>query len=237
MRTAVLADIQGNAFALEHALQHISHEGADQIVCLGDVATGPEPRAVLDLLQQYHCLCVRGNMDEVVLNPQLYNGPNDDERKYAEMDRWCHEQLSEADLQVLRSWPLALSVEIGAQRALCFHGSPQSTTDVINSATPDEQLAELLGDVREPILLTGHMHLPMLRQFGDQLILNPGSIGLPYGGKRPMPTRADYLLMTTNGENVALSFHRVGYDAGPFRRRLLASGLPHAAWFLAKWQT
>ena len=232
-RIAVISDIQGNAIALESVLAKILQDGIDQIICLGDLASGPEPTQVLALLHEYDVICVRGNMDEVLVDPPSLNGLEGDDLKYVEMDRWCFEQLSSADKAFLHDLPLTYA----SDDLLCFHGSPLSSEDVIAASTPDERLETMLKDTDETILMTGHMHLPMLRTFGDQVIVNPGSVGLPYGGKRLMPTRAEYALLAISEADYAISFHQVYYDIHVFSQRLLTSNMPHAEWYLSQWQT
>jgi predicted phosphodiesterase len=47
MLIALIADIHGNAVALDRVLSDIDNQKPDQVVCLGDVAaTGPQPRQV-----------------------------------------------------------------------------------------------------------------------------------------------------------------------------------------------
>jgi predicted phosphodiesterase len=47
VRIAVVSDIHGNGPALEAVLAEIEQEQVDQLVCLGDVAIGPQPGAAL----------------------------------------------------------------------------------------------------------------------------------------------------------------------------------------------
>ena len=43
MRVALLADIHGNLLGLDAVLEELEREQVDRIVCLGDVAVGPQP--------------------------------------------------------------------------------------------------------------------------------------------------------------------------------------------------
>ena len=237
MRLAVISDVQGNAVALDAVLKHIHSEVVDEIVCLGDIATGPEPAAVVEMLREQGCLSVRGNMDAVVLAPEPYRGTDNTARRYAEIDQWCSVQLGQSDRDYLASLPLTLDIDLSDTiRCLCCHGSPRSNEDVIDATTSDARLAELLAGVEARLVFTGHMHDPMLRHFGDIRIINPGSVGLPFGGKRLMPTRAEYAIIDCAGDDVTICFRTLSYDSELFRRHVLASGMPHAAWYLAKWQ-
>jgi putative phosphoesterase len=235
-KIAVISDIQGNGMALEHVLHAVKRHGVDLIVCLGDIASGPEPVHVISLLRENHVICVRGNMDNVILNPLEYTGSDEDEQKYAAMDHWCHAQMTVSDQAYLRDLALTYAFEIGSLTALCFHGSPYSPDDVIEAVTPADELKDLLTDTPQSILMTGHMHLPMLRLFGEQFVVNPGSVGFPYGGRRLMPTCAEYAVLSVRGADFTVAFQQVHYEPALFKQRVLDSGMPHAAWYVSKWQ-
>ncbi len=235
IKIAVISDIQGNAVALEHVLQEIHRHGIDRIVCLGDVASGPEPAKVISLLREKNVMGVRGNMDDVILNPLAYTGSDEAEQKYTVMDHWCHQQLSASDRDYLRDLPLTYALDLGLLTGLCFHGSPHSPEDVVEAVTPADQLHALLRDTPQSVLITGHMHQPMLRKFGEQFIINPGSVGLPYGGRRLMPVCAEYAILSVTGRDLNIAFQQVHYDPALFKQRVLASGMPHSEWYLSKW--
>jgi putative phosphoesterase len=231
---ALISDIQGNALALRYVLRQITAASIDQIVCLGDLVTGPEPRHVIHLLREHNVSCVRGNMDEVVLNPPAYTG---DEIKYAQIDAWCSTALSAADRSYLETLPLTMNVHMDGFDVLCYHGSPQSHEDVIEATTPDAELARMLDNLQARIMATGHMHLPMMRTYGETLLVNPGSVGLPFGGKRPMPTRAEYAIITAYSGAFAITFYQVNYTFNELEQTLIHSGMPHAEWYLSKWKS
>ena len=43
MRVGLISDIHGNRLALDAVVAELEKEDLDQIVCLGDVAVGPQP--------------------------------------------------------------------------------------------------------------------------------------------------------------------------------------------------
>jgi putative phosphoesterase len=237
MKIALISDIQGNAVALEAVLADVHFEQPDVIVCLGDVASGAEPAAVLDMLRSHQCLTVKGNMDDVILNPELYTGEDETLRKYADMDQWCSEQLTENDRAYMQSFQSLLTVELSDEvELLCFHGSPKSYNDVIEAITPDDELSRLLDGYSARVMATGHLHTPMLRRWQQTLLLNPGSVGLPDGGKRGnMPTRAEYAVIRHKTGQLQVKFNAIEYDAREFQRRVFASRMPHADWYLTQW--
>ncbi len=56
MKLALIADIHGNLFALDAILEDIRHRQIEQVLCLGDVASGgPQPCEVLQRLREISC--------------------------------------------------------------------------------------------------------------------------------------------------------------------------------------
>jgi predicted phosphodiesterase len=65
-------------------------------------------------------------------------------------------------------------------------------------------LEEITAGIDADLLLTGHTHLPFMRQYRNLLIVNPGSVGQPLDGD----PRAAYAVW----EDGRVSLHRVLYD-------------------------
>ncbi len=70
---AVFSDVHGNLGASEAVLADLEKMGADELVCLGDVASfGPQPRETLRRVQALGCPVVMGNADwELLDTPTL----------------------------------------------------------------------------------------------------------------------------------------------------------------------
>ena len=79
MRLGLISDIHGNLLALDAVLDELNESRIDRLVCLGDVAAGPEPRETVERLRELGCPVVRGNWDTWVLDGvpplQLQAGP------------------------------------------------------------------------------------------------------------------------------------------------------------------
>ena len=68
MRVAIISDMHGNCFALDHVLQALQRETIDQIVCLGDaIQGGPQPAETTARLRELGCPIVMGNADDWML--------------------------------------------------------------------------------------------------------------------------------------------------------------------------
>jgi putative phosphoesterase len=222
MRIAVISDIHGNQVALRVVLAHIQQTGAELLVCLGDVATlGPEPRAVMTTLRELQCPCVLGNHDAFLLEPALLQAYTAVPEIRAAVD-WCREQLRGDDLAFLRSFRPTIEIVVEATSSLLlFHGSPRSHTDTLLATTPTDLLDHLLAGCQASVLLGGHTHIQMLRQHRGMLIVNPGSVGMPFREAvtdRP-PTllpHAEYALLEVSGGAVSVDLRRLPrYSCGP----------------------
>ncbi|MBK8784402.1 MAG: metallophosphoesterase family protein [Anaerolineales bacterium] len=60
---------------------------------------------------------------------------------------------------------------------LAFHGSPISTTDIIQATTSPELLDKYFAEQSSTVFIGGHSHIQMHRRYGKKLILNSGSVG------------------------------------------------------------
>ncbi len=244
MRVGLISDIHGNLISLEAVLVDIDQEGVDQIVCLGDVAAlGPQPCEVVERLKALGCPCIMGNHDMEALNPDLVHGDADVSPWELELINWCVGQLSEADLDFLRSFQPWIEIFLGAEDALlCFHGSPQSFMDKILAVTPVVELDEMLAGHTATVMAGGHTHVQMLRQHRGVAIVNPGSVGFPLeqvpfeGLPRYLPW-AEYAIIDWRDGILGIELRRVPISLDEVRRATLASGMPRAADWLDLWLT
>lgn len=127
----------------------------------------------------------------------------------------------------------------GEQSLLRYHGSPRSCQEEIRAATPDAELAAKLGERRTLVMAGGHTHEQFVRRLDETIVLNPGSVGLPYetsrGGAARNPPWAEYAILTVEGGRLSVELRRVPLDPAAIRRALLESGMPHAVWWAADW--
>ena len=101
---------------------------------------------------------------------------------------------------------------------LCYHGSPRSNVDVLLSTTPEKVLDNLFEGQSADILAGGHSHIQMLRRYGRQVIINPGSVGNAF--LRPfspgvVPTLlpwAEYAILSVDSADWGVDLRRVKFD-------------------------
>jgi putative phosphoesterase len=225
MKVAVISDIHGNLYALERVIEAIEREAPGEIVCLGDViAFGPQPREVLRRLRELGCPVVMGNCD--VWFPQ-WPLPPEEGLIYAQA-RWAAEQLPPEDVAFIAGFRPTVSVSLGGgQTLLCFHGSPRSNTEVILATTPDEELTEMLAGGEGTVMIGGHTHTQMVRRLPGRLLMNAGSVGMPFDTDRSVhPAWAEWAIVEAADGSVTVSLRRTPLDAAEMTARAAGSSMP-----------
>jgi predicted phosphodiesterase len=95
---------------------------------------------------------------------------------------WCATQLSRHQRDFLASFSKTVELRVdGLGRVLFCHGSPRSDEEMMTSQTPDVRLRELTAGVEAGVVVCGHTHMPFDRTVGGVRVVNPGSVGMPYG--------------------------------------------------------
>jgi len=219
-RVAALADIHGNLPAVEAVLADLARETVDLILVCVVVAAGPLPVETLDLLGALpRARFVRGNADRSLVTAfdggQLssWPGPAAD---------WCASQLSREHRDFLASFSETIPVSVnGLGRVLFCHGSPRSDEEMMTMETPEERLRELLDGVDADVVVCGHTHMPFERLVGRVRVVNPGSVGMPYGNPG-----AFWALLGPGVE-----FRRTDYDREAAAARIRKSSWPGAEEF------
>ncbi|PWV65929.1 metallophosphoesterase family protein [Plasticicumulans acidivorans] len=184
LRLALVSDIHGNLPALEAVAADIHHRGVDQIVNLGDSVSGPLlPRETAQWLMAAGWPSLAGNHERQLLT----QAP----AQMGASDAFAHAALGAAEFAWLRAQPATLRL---SDEVLLCHGTPASdliycleTIDAGRLRLADRQtIAERLGAERSALVACGHSHTPRSVRCGGQLIVNPGSVGLPaFDADRP----------------------------------------------------
>ncbi len=248
----LISDIHGNLPALQAVIKDMESNGAERIICLGDVVGyGPFPGQCLDLVQRCGAVLM-GNHEEAL----LYNAEYFNPRARRAID-WTREQLkSEGDEDTRRQrWQILNNLQIHAQHGnfLFVHGSPrQPTREYIMPR--DIRNPGKLGDIFQlvpHICFVSHTHVPGIFledmtftrpeelwagtyfiEPNEKAIINIGSVGQPRDGD----TRAAYVLLDQEEASARVIYRRVAYDldstieaieANPMLDNYLAERLRH----------
>lgn len=249
MKYAVISDIHANLPALNAVLQAIAAQGADRIVCLGDI-TGyhTEPAACVQRLREADALCVVGNHDRAVIGaiPPVGLSP---EAQRAVV--WTRERLQDDVREFLATLPLKRAID-GVLVAV--HGAlhPDTGCEWVRLDDDPKRALSLDALALHPsgarVCAFGHTHRPgvwercadgaIRRVRGTTVTLrpdawylvNPGSVGEP----RDQDLRASFLMLDMRAASVR--FLRVPYDRPSVMARTRAAGLlppPRLPWLPA----
>lgn len=232
MRTAVISDIHGNLVSLEAVLDDAARQAVDGFVCLGDVAaTGPQPREAVARIAGLGCPVVMGNTDHWLLEPGP--GPADDEdgERIHDIDLWCREQLGPEELVGLAGYEPVVELD----GVCCYHGSPRSFDEELLPTTPPADLEAALAGHNAGVYAGGHTHQAMLRRHHTALVINPGSVGMPFellgDGTFRNPPVAEYAIVDERD----VEFRRVPVNVAAVTTAAMRTDMPHSGWWVRDW--
>jgi predicted phosphodiesterase len=217
-RVAVLADIHGNLPALDAVLRDVDAAGADLVVLLGDIALGPMPGPTLDRLASLgdRAIWVHGNCEREMVT--AFDG-GEVPGPFARQAAASAALIGREHRDLLDGLPLTVTVDIaGLGPTLFCHASPRRDDEMLLVDSPPERWAGALAEVSAPAVCCGHTHMPFDRLAAGRRVLNPGSVGMPYGH-----AGAAWALL---GPDVTL--RKAGYDTAAAARQIGASGLANA---------
>lgn len=238
MRYAIFSDVHANRQAWEAVLADIAQQGADTLVCLGDVVGyGPKPLEVLAGVRAVTANFVLGNHDAAAcgrLDPSIFN-----ERARVVIE-WTREQLDNDALQFLGQVPLQMNgPDVYFVHAEVVQPGEFGYVEGISSAKANlEAMVESLGFI-------GHTHLPLAytiskkggavtqlppKDFqlerGQRYLVNVGSVGEP----RTTDVRASYVIYDDTAR--AVFYRRVAFDVEAYKADLHETGLEILPYFV-----
>lgn len=180
---AVLSDVHGMLHALDRVLAEPAVSAAALVVVTGDHTWGPQPVQVLDRLLELgdRVVLVRGNADRELLQMArgLDVGLNDDP-----LSVWGAEQLTVFHQDLLATMRESLTLEVDGFGPVFFsHATPRNDEEVVLVDSRVDRWLEVHEGLPQEVrtVVTGHTHMPFMRLVDRRLVVDPGSVGLPYG--------------------------------------------------------
>ncbi len=207
MKIAVLADIHGNHFGLLQVLQEAKKEKVEKLLVLGDiVGYYYYPDKVMELLEQWQYLFIKGNHEEYlskVLTGELDIAVLDE--KYGSGHRAAISKLSDLQIEKLLTSPEKFLVEIDGLNILMCHGSPWDANLYLYPDS-DKEILNKTSETGADIVLIGHSHYQFLHKVKNTILLNAGSVGQ----SRSTGGLADWAIIDT--ERVVIQLRSTLYD-------------------------
>lgn len=237
-KLAIISDIHGNSVALERVLATIDEQGADMIVCTGDiVGYGPRPKECIDALRERGIPCLLGNHDQYVtlLMDSRVERLREEVRVSVE---WTQGQLPMDHLKWLAGLPMRFDVE---ELDFSFvHGAFGPKPWIYCNSSKCFEASFAHQDV--PLGFCGHSHVPAIGLYDattdevsvkylrkttipevSKVMVNVGSVGQP----RDKDPRAAFVFFTVEARELELV--RVPYDIAQTQAQIREAGLPDKA--------
>lgn len=242
MRIAAISDIHSNVYALEAVIDDMKHRDINITVNLGDILYGPiAPKATYDLLQQHNFITIRGNQDR-----QIYQASRQEIADNPTLD-FIIRDLGQAPLTWMEALPF--DYQLDNQVYLC-HGTPtddmvyllESVDSGSAKLRTEHEIASLLAGQQSAVIFCGHTHTPRTVSIANQqLIINPGSVGLPaYIDSLPVPhymqndsPHANYCIAEKSAKGWTVQQIKVPYDINRAIEKANLQGREDWAHFLA----
>ncbi len=181
-RVAVLSDIHGVVPALAAVLAEPEVTAAEKIVLTGDMTAGPQPGVVLDMLAGLgdRVAWISGNADRELV--EFRRGKRDSIPD--EIGPWAAGGLRDDQVDFLEALPRTLRFPVaGLGEVLFCHATPRDDEEVVLVDSSLDRWADVLGGVDDSVdtIVCGNTHMPFVRLAHGKLVVNPGSVGMPYG--------------------------------------------------------
>lgn len=210
---AVLSDVHGTLPVLDAVLAEPDLQACERIVITGDHVAGPMPAQVLDRFAELgeRLVLVRGNADREV----VYQARGTGDDRAPEVSRWAATQLTEEQRDLLERLPHPVTFEVAGFGPVVFcHGTPRDDDEVVLVDTRTEKWAEVFAELPAEVrtVVCGHTHMPFTRLVDRRWVINPGSIGMPYG-------RAGTWALLRGGQ---VSLRQTALDLAEIRRQVVA---------------
>ena len=210
---AVIAEIHGNAAALNAVLEDLKRRPYDCLVVAGDlVLNGPRPSECLDTIRNLGAPTIYGNADLFVF---------DEEYAFDGVD-WVRERLGSDGLNYLKRLPFEHRItppggKSGEDDLLIVHATPADVTGVLVlqpdafgllTVTPEEEARVLIGGAEANLIVAGHLHYASCGAPCGHRYAIIDSAGFPFDGDH----RIGYATVSWDGREWHVANHRLNYN-------------------------
>ncbi len=223
MKIAVLSDIHGNLIALNAVLNDINRLGIDKFIIAGDhIIDCPHHNEVLEKVRNLNGYVIKGNREKYILN--YHKGLHEEWIKHKQMEAtvWTYNNMDEDNLKYIDQLPEQINISLPQMDTIrVVHGSPFDISEGLFPDKHPERIERVLEDIKESVLICGHTHESWSKVIHNKLIVNPGSVGVPFNKNK----YAEYAVLTWEDSQWIVSHHQVKYDLKELEQTFFESEL------------
>lgn len=178
-RLGLIGDVHAEDERLRVAIAALTAAKVDRILCCGDLVDGHgDVDRTCSTLALHGVTTVRGNHDRWIRD--------DDMRTLPHSHRMT--ELAPLSIELLKSLPRTVSLEIPGGRLLLCHGVGENDMQRLGpddsgyAISSNDDLLKVLFDPTIAIMVGGHTHKPMVRRFERGsgkpalIVVNPGTL-------------------------------------------------------------
>lgn len=223
MKFAVLADIHGNLTAFNAVLKDIEKLEINRFIIAGDhIIDCPHHNEVLEKIKDLNAFVIKGNREKYVLN--YHKGMHNEWNNHKQMAAavWTHNSMNEENIKYIDELPEQLIISLPKMDTIrVVHGSPFGISEQLFPDKCPERIEKALKSIKESVLVCAHTHESWSKVAYNKLILNPGSVGVPYNKNK----FAEYAVLTWNDDQWMASHREVEYDLKELEQSFFESEL------------
>lgn len=205
---------------------------ASRVICSGDlVAYCGEPVETVDLIREWGISVVMGNCEESLGSDADDCDCGFDENSACSLlsVKWyeyANTLIGAEQRQWMAGLPGAIRFEYAGFGCQVIHGGVSAINQFIFESDSLVEKSRQIRQSRADIIIAGHAGIPFGQKVAAGYWLNAGVIGMPANDGT-----ADtwYLLIDSNENGVAASWHRLEYDAATSRRSTQSAGMTEYA--------
>jgi predicted phosphodiesterase len=130
---------------------------------------------------------------------------------------WAGPRLRADHVELLDGLPKTVTLDVrGLGEVLFCHATPRDDEEFVLVDSPLDRWAEVLDRARDTVggpphqradtIVCGHTHMPYVRLVDRRTIVNPGSVGMPYG------TTGAHWALLGGADGPAIQLRRTHYD-------------------------
>lgn len=242
-KIGVLSDIHGNTAALEAVIKDSQRENIEEYWCLGDVfLPGPGGDDLWYLLNEISpTVFLRGNWEDCILaclSGDL-DSTNPSDIYFARLTFYLQEFCNPKIFSEMSDWTMHQTKRVHQLNIGLSHALPEKNYGPdLSPIQAQENFDQLFANNEIDVAMFGHVHHQILRYSSEeQLIVNPGSVGLPFvkWKKLRKDLRAQYAILEIDDEGISeIHLKRVAFDPSAMMEKAEKQNFPY---FDLYWET